>query len=167
VGSRYLENRGAARFAADLDSEGIRIAAGFAQQMDPEGPESRDPLPMTADPSPPTSPKRRTSDIWVAGGRRCATAHHHRYLADDTRPRYTPDGVLRTHAASEYDRISSLEVTTAPVASSCKCLADALLASWTCTPDGKTVVFHATELGKNHLYTLPIMAARRTASSGR
>jgi dipeptidyl aminopeptidase/acylaminoacyl peptidase len=169
---RYLDDETALPhiFVVDLDTKAVKdLLPGFAQRMDPEGPEGQwdlapDGSEVAFAANATESPHRElNSDIWVVpvtgGAPHRITADN---PADDTRPRYTPDGKSILYGRTrrpEYDpdfvrlaRYDRASGTSQGLADAW----DAQPAGWTCTPDGKTVVFHATELGRNHLYTLPI-----------
>jgi dipeptidyl aminopeptidase/acylaminoacyl peptidase len=103
------------------------------------------------------------SDIWLvptAGGtpRRITAGHS----ADDLRPRYTPDGryILFGRGRrpevdpdfvrlARYDRASGAIV---PLADDW----DAQPSGWTATADSRTILFHAVEHGRTHLWALGI-----------
>ena len=82
--------------------------------------------------------------------------------ADDLRPRYTPDGRFILYGRTQrpeieadflrlvrYDRESRLATVLTPNW-------DAQPSSWSTTPDSRTILFHAQERGRVHLYGLGI-----------
>jgi len=82
--------------------------------------------------------------------------------ASDVRPRYSPDGrylvygrTRRPEYAPDYTRLARydrLSGATMPFIESF----DEQPSGWTFTTDGKTVLFHAQERGRTHLYGVPI-----------
>ncbi len=112
-----------------------------------------------------TEPPHRTLDydVWVVpttgGTPRRITADN---PADDSRPRYTPDGKFilfghnrRPELDSDFVRLARYDRASGQA----RLLAeawDAQPSGWTTTPDSRTILFHATALGRNHLYAMSI-----------
>ncbi len=82
--------------------------------------------------------------------------------ADDGRPRYSPDGRFLLYGREDrpqwppaYTRLALRDrrsgATTAPAAGWDKNPGD-----WSFTPDGKTILLHAEERGRVHLWALPV-----------
>jgi dipeptidyl aminopeptidase/acylaminoacyl peptidase len=82
--------------------------------------------------------------------------------ASDSRPRYSPDGRYlvfgRTHRPEvdpDFTRLARYDRHTGDLRELAGTW-DASPEGWTFTPDGKTVVFHAQDHGRTHLWTLPV-----------
>jgi dipeptidyl aminopeptidase/acylaminoacyl peptidase len=82
--------------------------------------------------------------------------------ASDSRPRYTPDGKYlvfgRTHRPDvdpDFTRFARYDRHTGDVRELAAAW-DASPDGWTFTPDGKTIVFHAQDHGRTHLWSLPM-----------
>jgi dipeptidyl aminopeptidase/acylaminoacyl peptidase len=82
--------------------------------------------------------------------------------ASDSRPRYTPDGRYlvfgRTHRPDvdpDFTRLARYDRHTGEIRELAAAW-DASPDGWTFTPDGRTVVFHAQDHGRTHLWSLPV-----------
>ncbi len=163
-------------FAVDLDSRGVRdLFPGWSRWWDFEGAEgywdlAPDGSEIVWSANATDLPHRTLNfDLWAAtlhpnehgfeaGTPRNLTADH---PADDLRPRYTRDGRRivfgrgrRVEVDPDFIRLAVLDRTTG-VARELAPDWDASPSAWTQTPDGTTILFHAQERGRTHLYAIP------------
>jgi dipeptidyl aminopeptidase/acylaminoacyl peptidase len=82
--------------------------------------------------------------------------------ASDARPRYSPDGrylvygrTRRPEYAPDYTRLARYDRLSGTVQPFIESF-DEQPSGWTFTADGKTVLFHAQERGRTHLYGVPV-----------
>jgi len=88
--------------------------------------------------------------------------------ATDARPRYTPDGKYivfgRTHRPEvdpDFTRLTRYDRHSGEVRELAGTW-DASPDGWTFTPDGRTIVFHAQDHGRTHVWSLPIDGSSAT-----
>ena len=81
---------------------------------------------------------------------------------DESSPVYSPDGrsiaygrTRRQDIDSDFTRLARYDRTTGASTGLVEAW-DAQPSSWTFTPDGATLLFHAEDRGKVHLYSLPV-----------
>ncbi len=107
------------------------------------------------------------SDLWIRpvdppGPARNVTTDN---KADDSGPRYTPDGrfilfgrARRPEIDSDFSRLARYDRKNGSIQVLLENW-DHAPSSWTFTPDGQTVVFHAEARGRVNLYALPLTGA--------
>ena len=156
-------------FVVDLETRKVKdLLPGWARPMGLESPGGWDVSPdgteiaFTANATDPPYREWNT-DVFVvpvSGGKPLdVTAAN---PADDTRPRYSPDGRFVVYGRNRrvefdpdfvrlarYDRKSG---KSEPLAADW----DGAPSDWTFAPDGKTVFFHAEDHGQVHVYAVPV-----------